>query len=222
MNTRLHYPFKWKDRKVLWHEKVLFVPDRLEVYTFPEFLIESLFGNSNPLHVEYCSGNGAWVIAKALENPEINWIAVEKKFDRVSKIWSKMQKLQLKNLLIVCGEGLNTTQNYFPDQSIAQVFVNFPDPWPKKRHWKHRIIQQPFLIEMNRVLTKNGKVTFVTDDVDYREIMTTELQLSAKFTPLNADPYYVTTLPGYGSSFFEELWRAKGKEIYYHQWVSHA
>jgi tRNA (guanine-N7-)-methyltransferase len=207
----LRYPYKWHERKVLIQDGVLFIPDCIDTYAPAEIVFE----NDNPVHVEYCSGNGAWISSKALEFPHINWIAVEKKFERVSKIWNKIKAHQLKNLFIICGEGLNATQRYFKENSIAHVYVNFPDPWPKKRHWKHRIIQQPFLNEMHRVLADKGRLTFVTDDLDYSAVMREELHLSSKFTPFSP---VLTELPGYGSSFFEQMWRAKGKPIFYHQW----
>lgn len=212
----LKYPYQWNERKVVLQDRVLFVPERIDIYHFPPF--EILFETKQPLHVEYCSGNGAWIVSKALENPHINWIAIEKKFERVGKTWKKGQSL--KNLLIICGEGLNVTSRYFPTNVFAEVFVNFPDPWPKKRHWKHRIIQQSFLMEMSRILEKKGKLTLVTDDEEYSKVMTAELLCCKKFFPLHPEPHFLKALPGYGSSFFEELWRSKGKEIHYHQWVT--
>lgn len=212
---RLKYPYKWHERTVILQDGVLFVPEPLDVYPFIDF---KFFENDYPIHAEYCSGNGAWIISKALEFPEVNWIAIEQKFDRVCKIWSKVQKHQLKNLLIVCGTGLSATKHYFKSELVSHVYVNFPDPWPKKRHWKHRIIQQPFLVEVNRILKKGGGVTFVTDDHDYSQVMTEELHLSKKFQPQVPSPYVLKELAGYGSSFFEDLWRAKGKEIFYHLW----
>lgn len=210
----LKYPYKWCDRKVLLQDNVLFVPDRLETYD----PLEITFGNDHPIHIEYCSGNGAWIGSKALEFPHINWIAVEKKFDRVSKIWKKIERFDLKNLLVICGEGIFSTERYIRSESISHVFVNFPDPWPKKRHWKHRIISPSFLNQTKRILKSDGKMTFVTDDPDYSKVMTEELTLSKQFTPLTPYPFFVTDLPGYGSSYFEDLWRARGKEIFYHQW----
>lgn len=206
----LKYPYKWCDRKVLLQDGILYVPDQIDVFD----PVEITFENQAPIHIEYCSGNGSWIASKALEFPEINWIAVEKKFDRVSKIWKKRQK----NLLIICGEGVIATHHYIRSASISHVFVNFPDPWPKKRHWKHRIIAKPFLKQMERILTSDGKMTFVTDDPDYSQVMNEELTAFGKFSPLVPDPFYLTTLPGYGSSYFEELWRAKGKTIFYHPW----
>lgn len=218
MTQTLRFPYKWDDRKVLLQDGILFVPELLDHYEPIEISSEAIFGNSAPLHVEYCSGNGAWIASKALEFPDVNWIAIEKKFERAAKIWALVKREHLKNLLVICGDGLTVTENYIKDDSIAQVFVNFPDPWPKKRHWKHRIIAQPFLKQVHRVLDPAGYLTFVTDDEDYSKVMTEELTLSTQFLPLAPEPFYLKALPGYGSSFFEQMWRRQGKNIYYHQW----
>lgn len=218
MTQTLKHPFEWHDRKVLLQDGILFVPELLEHYEPMEISSEAIFGNKAPLHVEYCSGNGAWIASKAVEFPNVNWIAIEKKFERSAKIWARAKRERLKNLLVVCGEGLTVTERYIQEGSIAQVFVNFPDPWPKKRHWKHRIIGESFLNQVHRALDPAGYLTFVTDDDDYSKVMTEELTLSKKFSPLAPEPYYLTALPGYGSSFFEQMWRAQGKNIYYHQW----
>lgn len=218
MTEILRYPYKWRDRKVLLQDGILFVPELLDHYEHVEISSETIFGNSAPLHVEYCSGNGAWIASKAAEFPDVNWIAIEKKFERSAKTWGRGKRDQLKNLFVICGEGQLITERYFKDGSISEVFVNFPDPWPKKRHWKHRIIAQPFLKQVNRVLSPAGQITFVTDDDDYSKVMTEELTLSKMFSPLAPEPFYLNELPGYGSSFFEEMWRAKGKNIYYHKW----
>ena len=94
----LKWPFSWEDRKPMLHNRVLFVPRRYsehDKWPFPGWEDTSLFGNTNKVCVEYCSGNGAWIVDKAKQNPSINWVAVERKFDRVRKIWSKTNNMQL-------------------------------------------------------------------------------------------------------------------------------
>lgn len=215
----LKIPFTWGESEVLLEDGVWYVPERLEDYAsfrFPGW--EQLFGNDHPVHVEYCSGNGLWIIEKAKENPEINWVAVEKQFKRVRKIWSKMKNEGLKNLIVVLGEGVQVTDEYFPDGSISEVYVNFPDPWPKKRHRKHRIVQPLFADQMQRILKEEGKINLVTDDADYSETMIAVFQDALGFASCYAEPFYVSEDKGYGSSWFEELWREKGRAIRYHKY----
>lgn len=212
-------PYNWDQRNVVLQDRVLYVPDyynAYDKYQLPLWAAPELFGNSNPVKVEFCSGNGAWIAAKAEEFPQYNWVGVELKFGRVRKIWSAMQRRSLTNFLLVCGEGYRVVKHYFPTNTIDEVFINFPDPWPKKRHWKHRIIHKPFVQEVARCLVPKGKMTIVTDDVGYSDVILKTMLSTETFMPAFEQPHYVCDLPGYGSSYFEELWRLKGREIRYH------
>lgn len=218
----LKMPYTWAKRRVLLQEGVLFIPELLKTYddfSFPRWESPLVFGNDRPIHVEYCSGNGHWIIAKAIENPLVNWVAVEKQFDRVRQIWSKAKNNRLSNLLIVYGEGVKFTSLYVTSHTISRVFVNFPDPWPKRRHWKHRIIQAPFLREMARAMGEEGEIFLVTDDAEYSSAIIQEMKAFPDFISKFEAPYYAEDLPGYGSSYFEGLWRSQGKAIRYHQFI---
>lgn len=216
----LKSPFSFDERQVLIKDKVWYVPDyfdKYEAFTFPGWESPEIFGNNNPIYLEYCSGNGSWIAGKAASDSSINWIGVEKKFPRVRKIWSKIKNLKLNNLFAICGEGFNVTSRYFPASSITKVFINFPDPWPKTRHVKHRIIQPAFLKELWRILKEGGTVTFVTDDPDYSDWTIDIFAQDLGFASTHPAPFYTTEQPQYGTSYFDQLWREKGKTIRYHE-----
>jgi tRNA (guanine-N7-)-methyltransferase len=217
----LKYPFPWEKREPLILDRVFYIPANYhehQLFSFPDWEHPSLFGNTNPVHVEYCSGNGTWIAEKALQHPEINWLAVEIQFKRVRKIWSKIQNEKLPNLLVASGDANDLSRYYLRDSSVDAIYINFPDPWPKKRHAKHRIIQPSFINEMNRTIKKNGIITFVTDDPDYSMWTEDHLGRQDGLKTCHPSPYYITELPGYGTSYFENLWREKGKRIHYHQY----
>lgn len=215
----LKHPFRWETRHVLIEDGIWYVPDYHydDCFVFPGWDHPDIFGNDNPVHVEYCSGNGTWIAEKAQAHPEINWVAVEMKFDRVRKTWAKVKNLGVDNLFIICAEAHGTTRRYFPDGSISAAYVNFPDPWPKERHAKKRLIQTPFAKTLAEKLAPEGSVTLVTDDVDYSNQMIKTFLTAPKFASLHPAPHFVTASEGYGTSYFEELWREKGKEIRYHR-----
>lgn len=215
----LKMPFDWRAPVIMIHDRVLYAPLRgvdYQTFTFPDWSSEHLFGNDNPVHIEYCSGNGAWIADKAAENPNINWVAVEKRFMRVRKIWSKVKNGNLKNLFIVCGEAYTVTSNYFPSGTVKQFFINFPDPWPKRRHARHRLIQPVFLDQLKRVASANSNITLVTDDPTYSKLAIKEIHTHGSFVSRYPEPFYITDMMGYGTSFFEELWREQGRLIHYH------
>lgn len=195
----VRFPHSWEERAPCLIEGMLFVPKYFqhELWTGPEFTG----------YVEFCSGNGEWIIDKATQNPDTQWIAVEMDFLRARKIYSKRMNLGLKNLLVVCGKAEAFAQYYLKEGSIEGIFINFPDPWPKGRHAKHRIVQAPFTQEMRRILKKGGTATLVTDDPTYHGQMQKEMEKYFIETPFDGEAY--------GTSWFERLWREKGKEIHY-------
>lgn len=215
---KLKCPFIWHERKILIHDRVWYIPDRCEEngFVFPGWHDESTFSTDRPICIEYCSGNGGWIASKAQANTDQNWVAVERKFPRVQKIWSKIKKFNLANLFVICGEGHQATNQYFPKNSVNEVFINFPDPWPKTRHAKHRIVQPAFITEIRRILEEKGTLTMVTDDPVYSASMIADVQAVGGFESNFPHPYYSLELPNYGTSFFEDLWRQKGKDIHYH------
>lgn len=222
--NQLKWPYsRVANRCVLIEDRVWFVPEIkvapdkkvTDPFQFPGWDHSLLFGNNHPVHVEYCSGNGHWIIAKALEQPQHNWVAVEKKFDRVRKIWSKMKNAGVNNLVILCGEGMHATQHYMPAGSVNHIYINFPDPWPKTRHHKNRIVQLPFVQEVRRIMAPGSYLTMVTDDDDYSNWMGKTLKNSEGFDHGQVK----NERENYGTSFFEDLWRSQGKTIYYHQYT---
>lgn len=218
--TDLKYPFKWEERRPELSQRVLFVPGFYENHSewkFPGWEDPAFFGKKGKVIIEYCSGNGSWVIQRAQMKPDEHWIAIEKKFDRVRKIWSKLQRLSLSNLMVICGEALTFTRYYLPENSVDEVYINFPDPWPKLKHSKNRLIQQPFVQELFRILKPEGKAIFVTDHESYSKQMIEEMLAFEGWKSSFASPYYKTEWENYGTSYFDDLWRKKGKTIHYHQ-----
>lgn len=213
-------PFaKGEKRCALISDRVWYIPEEEsgEEFSFPGWNHPDLFGNDNPVCVEYCSGNGEWIANKAKENPSINWVAVEIRFMRTRKIWSKIKNRGLANLIVICGEAMQVTNRYFPSSSIHHIYVNFPDPWPKRRHAKNRLIQPIFSKEMERITLPTGGLTLVTDDENYSQQMIDVVMATPGYQSIHPDPYYVTERENYGVSWFELLWREKGKSIRFHQ-----
>jgi tRNA (guanine-N7-)-methyltransferase len=202
-------------------DHVLYVPeyyDRHQDYVFPGWASTEVFGREAPIEVEYCAGNGAWIVEKALAYPHKNWVAVEIQFERARKIWSKVHNLNLKNLFIICGEALTFTRYYVPSNSLDAIYVNFPDPWPKKRHAKNRLLKEPFLSEMARASAPEATATIVTDHAEYMQQIAAAMQASQHWEPRFKDYCYITDYKGYGTSYFEALWREQGIPIYYMQY----
>ncbi len=214
----LEYPFNWEEREVILKDRILYVPEyyfEYEKFQMPSWESNEVFGNSNPVHIEYCSGNGMWIFEKAKANPHINWVAIERNFDRVRQIWAKRENYKVKNIFIVSGEAYTTTKYFFKTGTVDQIYINFPDPWPKDRHTKHRLMKPLFVEEMARILKNEGTCLFVTDDKAYcQEGIDSFLQVDM-LSPSVESPYFTYSKDDYGTSFFDALWRSFGKKIHF-------
>ena len=123
-----------------------------------------VFGNDNPVHIEVGTGKGQFVLGMAKQNPNINYIGIEL-FDSVivcalERIVEAEKPANLR-LLKVNGAKL---QEYFAKGDVARVYLNFSDPWPKKRHAKRRLTHEGFLELYESVLIDNGEIHFKTDN----------------------------------------------------------
>lgn len=214
----LKIPFIWQERRPVMLDRVLYVPEHYDQH--PSWIQipwqESvIFGNDRPVFLEYCSGNGQWICEKAKQNPHINWVALELRFDQTKKIWLRMHRENIPNLFILCGEARILTRHYIPEKSIGGVFVNFPDPWSKRHHAKHRLIQIPFLQDLGELMLPKACAAFVTDSEPYAMQMLCELVGCPQWIPSLPAPHYALNPVDYGASFFSDLWQKKERNIYF-------
>ena len=216
MSSDLFYPFSYDKRRPIFIGPILFVP---EFFTQEDQNFHKNFScqewssifNHQKIRVEFCSGNGQWIIDRAKKHPDILWIAVEIRFDRVQKIYKKIKQDQLNNCLVVLGMGELFAKYYLKPSSIEKAYINFADPWPKRKHAKNRICQQAFFDLLKIALKDGGQIVIATDDEDYMQQGVDEL-LKSGFNALNPHPFFKELEADYGTSFFEDLWAKKGKK----------
>ncbi|HSX14215.1 MAG TPA: tRNA (guanosine(46)-N7)-methyltransferase TrmB [Chlamydiales bacterium] len=201
---KLKIPYTWEERRPVLLDSFLYVPPVYDKHH--EWQKTPLFADSKPIVIEYCSGNGEWICRKAKNEPDVHWIAVEKRFDRSRKIWGRLKQQNLPNLVVVCGEALTFTKFYMDEKSVSKIYVNFPDPWPKLRHAKHRLVRPEFLEEVEKILLPKAKAIFTTDDPKYAE----QMQEIIQWKKLQV----TTDISDFGSSYFLDLWKQKGCMIY--------
>lgn len=212
--------YTWETRRPYLKDGILFVPKHYfehEQFAMPQ--LSAIFASDNPISIEYCSGNGDWIIEKAAANPHQNFIAVEMLFERVRKIYAKRENRGIKNLLIVCGEAQVFTQYYLEPQALEEVYINFPDPWPKARHAKHRLVQDAFVELLLSRMRKGSHLYFTTDDDTYAQNAAQILSDKKQLSSVYPKPYFRKDVENYGTSFFKELWLKKGKTIKYLKFI---
>ena len=122
-----------------------------------------LFGNNNPIHIEVGSGKGRFIAGMAKANPEINYIAIEAYESVVVYALDRFIEEELPNVKILAVNAVDL-RDYFEKGEVGQVYLNFSDPWPKKRHEKRRLTYKTFLNTYEDVLTEKGEIHFKTDN----------------------------------------------------------
>jgi len=215
----LWIPFSFEDRKpIILNNNFLFIPRNYTLHeAFKLSYFTEIFQNDNPAYIEYCSGNGQWVCQKAEDFPNVNWIAVEKRFDRARKIWTRAKKANLSNIFVVFGDALVFSENYLSESSVSKVFINFPDPWPKQKHAKNRLIQHAFIGSVSKILKKNESMIVVTDHNNYSSQIINTFLKHPSWTSAFDDPFFISEWQDYGGSYFNDLFSDMGKDIFYMQ-----
>ncbi len=108
-------------------------------------------------------GKGQFITEMAKAHPEINYIGVEMQISVVSIALDKMIEQEIPNLQLLHVDGSALT-NYFADNEVDQIYLNFSDPWPKKKHEKRRLTSKAFLAVDEQILRPNGEIHFKTDN----------------------------------------------------------
>lgn len=124
---------------------------------------QEIFGNDHPIHVEVGSGKGAFVSGMAKANPEINYIGIDIQKSVLSYALDKVLATGVPNIKLLWVDGSDLT-DYFEEGEIDRLYLNFSDPWPKKRHEKRRLTYQSFLATYQQILPENGEIHFKTDN----------------------------------------------------------
>jgi tRNA (guanine-N7-)-methyltransferase len=125
------------------------------------------FGNANPVVLEIGSGKGRFLVATATERPDLNLIGIEKSLHYYRVIRERLLRRGLPNVRLINYDAFPVLQKMLPDASISEVHIYFPDPWPRKKEQKRRIIRPEVLAELERVLVPGGSGIYVTDHREY-------------------------------------------------------
>ena len=146
------------------------------------------FGREAPFVVEVGSGMGETTAAIAAAHPEVDYLAIEVHLPGVGALLKRIDALALTNLRVIRHDAIEVLTHGIADDSLAGFHLFFPDPWPKKRHHKRRIVQPAFAALVARKLAPGGLFHAATDWPEYAEHM---------LAVLSAEPLLENTAPGY-------------------------
>ena len=170
---------------------------------------EEIFETNRPLEIDLGCGDGSFLVAMASHYPERNFLGVERLLGRVRKVIRKAEKNSLLNLKVLRLELSYTIEWLLPDDCANRMHLLFPDPWPKKKHHKRRMVNKSFCESLVRILKEDGEFLFKTDHPDYFEESMLALENFDLLEQLswNTDDFYPIT-------DFERIWTKEGKRIY--------
>jgi tRNA (guanine-N7-)-methyltransferase len=170
--------------------------------------LEEWLGNANPVILEIGSGKGRFLIATATERPDVNVIGIEKSLHYHRVIRDRILKRSLRNIRLINHDAFLVLREMIPDASISEIHIYFPDPWPRKKEQKRRIIRPEVLEEMRRVLVEGGWGIYVTDHQEYFEAAAPHVEAefrSERRIPGPDDPPRTN---------YEAKYREEGRPIY--------
>lgn len=139
-----------------------------------------LFKNDNPIHIEIGIGKGQFLMTLAEKNPHINYVGIEKSGELLYKVARELADKSLKNVIItkIIAEDIDII---FGDGEIHRLYLNFSDPWPKKRHEKRRLTYRSLLKKYLRILVEKGEIQFKTDGIELFEFTLEEMKASGLY-----------------------------------------
>jgi tRNA (guanine-N7-)-methyltransferase len=143
--------------------------------------LEEIFGRSNPKHLEIGFGMGDALISMAKHNPEHDFLGIDVYNAGIGHLLIELEAAQLTNVKIICADAVEILTHYLPSECLDYVYIFFPDPWPKKRHHKRRLIQTEFLKLLATVMKLDTELYIATDWQHYAEHINEVLEATPLF-----------------------------------------
>ncbi|MGG3738128.1 tRNA (guanosine(46)-N7)-methyltransferase TrmB [Aeribacillus pallidus] len=194
-----------------------------KIKQYPQYIIPTpeqykgkwneLFGNTNPLHIEIGTGKGRFITEMAKANPHINYIGIELYESVIVSALDRLIEAELPNVKLL-NVNAKDLKEYFAKGDVERIYLNFSDPWPKKRHAKRRLTYKSFLEIYEDILVDEGEIHFKTDNqglFEYSLISFSEYGLLLKFISLDL---HNSDFEGNIMTEYEEKFSSRGQRIY--------
>jgi tRNA (guanine-N7-)-methyltransferase len=175
---------------------------------------DTAFGRRAPLILEIGFGNGEQLNAAALTDPDSNYLGVEVHRPGVGRLLNALAKDGIENVRVLNDDAAAVLAHGIADGALAQVRIYFPDPWPKTRHHKRRIVQHEFVALLARKLAPGGLLHLATDWIDYAEHMLAVLEASPSFRNAAGAGAYSPCPPWRRETHFERRGKRLGHGVF--------
>ncbi len=172
---------------------------------------KTIFGRRGPLVIEIGHGNGSFLRHLAIRHPDWNLLGAESSLGSVSRTFRRLKHAGTTNVRLYHGSGLFILRNVVPVNSVHRVYINFPDPWPKKRHQDRRLLQSSFFKLAAGRLAPSGSIWLTTDHAEYFDFSVANGKAAPHFSvDTTADPPAAARKTKYARRWIDE-----GKIIYH-------
>ena len=145
----------------------------------------TVFSNSNPVILEIGFGNGELLAQQAEKYPSYNYLGIEVHRPGIGRLLQNLEKRGLNNVRIMPDDAMEILRSRIPENSLQEIWLFFPDPWPKKKHHKRRIVNAEFLELVAKTLMDGGLFRFATDWQDYANWTKELIHTDKRFSTLN-------------------------------------
>jgi len=172
-----------------------------------------------PLVVEIGFGRGEFLLALARECPEQAFVGIEYSYKRTLKMARRVARLGIANVVLVEASAEAVLRDALCDASVSCFWLNFPDPWPKKRHHRRRFVQSDSLAWIARRLVPEGLLRIATDDLDYARWIDEHLAAAPAFANRYAPDRWRGEVSGRMPTAYELEWRALGRSFYFFEYA---
>ena len=174
----------------------------------------AIFGNDNPLALEIGCGTGHFVVQRAQQLPDVNFLAIDIYNKGCYKTCAKIDEAKLSNVRVMRVEARWLLDKGLSAESLSAVYINCPDPWPKKRHRNRRLVNKDFLITMAHYLVPGGDFYFSSDFDDYAEDVAGQIYNLNGYQNMLPHPW-VHRLRDYPISKYMQRFLDRGQHIYF-------
>lgn len=174
-----------------------------------------IFGNDNPLALEIGCGVGDFIVQMAQLHPDINFIALDFYNKGCIKTCKRIDKSGLTNVRVLRAEARSFIEACITAETLRMVVINCPDPWPKLRHRKRRLVNSGFVDYLRRFMRQNADLYFATDFVDYGLDVAEFMAVQPGFINQLGSDTFRHTLAGYPVSKYMRRFLDLGQPIYY-------
>jgi len=188
-----------------------------EVKPNPEQKLDfvKIFGNNNPVHLEIGSGRGEFLLSKAKQNQNVNYLAIELKEKRIKTILRQLDDEIHKNVKLIRLFVDEAVTGIIPKNSLEKIFIIHPDPWPKTKHNRRRLIQQKFIDVLWELLAPDGEVFLSTDHSDYSDWIVEHFNQRNDFISIYEKGFSRTSPADHIETYFEKMKREEGFPPYF-------